>query len=144
MICNQANSSTLQFPTRSVKKSQSRNKFLAKGKCILMSSIFHWYGHTTVWTFEQSFVDFKLLHVWTFFNVKTLQVPIVTNINFLLTFSIHRPDKKVRRIDIVVTKEMLWSLTKFSQLILQQKVWRWDWRICMWILGLKGLRWNCG
>ena len=53
MICNQANSPTLLFPTRSVKKSPARSRFLAKGKCILMSSIFHWYGHTTVlniWT----------------------------------------------------------------------------------------------
>ena len=31
------------------------------------------------------------------------------------------------------------SLIKFSQLILQGNVWRSVWRICMWILGLKGL-----
>ena len=40
----------------------------------------------------------------------------------------------------MITKEkMLWSTIKFSQLILKGNVWRWGWRICMWILGLKGL-----
>ena len=29
---------------------------------------------------------------------------------------------------------------KFSQLILKGNVWRSVWRICMWILGLKGLK----
>ena len=33
---------------------------------------------------------------------------------------------------------MLRSLNKFSQLIFQGNVWRSVWRICMWILGLKG------
>ena len=33
---------------------------------------------------------------------------------------------------------MLRSLKKFSQLIFQGNVWRSVWRICMWILGLKG------
>ena len=36
---------------------------------------------------------------------------------------------------------MLWSFIKFSQLILKGNVWRSVWRICTWILGLKGLRW---
>ena len=35
---------------------------------------------------------------------------------------------------------MLWSAIKFSQLILEGNVWRSVWRICMWIMGLKGLR----
>ena len=35
---------------------------------------------------------------------------------------------------------MLWSAIKFSQLILKGNVWRSVWRICMWIMGLKGLR----
>ena len=40
----------------------------------------------------------------------------------------------------MITKEkMLWSTIKFSQLILKGNVWRSDWRICMWTLGLKGL-----
>ena len=40
----------------------------------------------------------------------------------------------------MITKEkMLWSAIKFSQLILKGNVWRSVWRICMWILGLKGL-----
>ena len=33
---------------------------------------------------------------------------------------------------------MLRSLKKFSELIFQGNVWRSVWRICMWILGLKG------
>ena len=41
----------------------------------------------------------------------------------------------------MITKEkMLWSFTKFFQLILKGSVWRSVWRICIWILGLKGLR----
>ena len=41
----------------------------------------------------------------------------------------------------MITKEkMLWSAIKFSQLILKGNVWRSVWGICMWILGLKGLR----
>ena len=32
------------------------------------------------------------------------------------------------------------SFIKFSQLILKGNVWRSVWRICMWILGLKGLK----
>ena len=40
----------------------------------------------------------------------------------------------------MITKEkMLWSTIKFSQFILKGNVWRSGWRICMWILGLKGL-----
>ena len=35
---------------------------------------------------------------------------------------------------------MLWSFIKFSQLIHEGNVWRSVWRICMWILGLKGLK----
>ena len=47
---------------------------------------------------------------------------------------------KVMRIYEMITKEkMLRSAVKFSQLILLGNVWRSVWRICMWILGLKGL-----
>ena len=47
---------------------------------------------------------------------------------------------KVMRINQMITKEkMPWSFIKFSQLILKGNVWRSVWRICMWILGLKGL-----
>ena len=35
---------------------------------------------------------------------------------------------------------MPWSFIKFSQHILWGNVWRSVWRICMWILGLKGLK----
>ena len=37
---------------------------------------------------------------------------------------------------------MPWSFIKFSQLIHEGNVWRLVWRICMWILGLKGLTWR--
>ena len=44
------------------------------------------------------------------------------------------------RVNQMITKEkMLWFIIKFSQLILQGNVWGSVWRICMWILGLKGL-----
>ena len=45
----------------------------------------------------------------------------------------------------MITKgKMPWSFIKFSQVILKGNVWRSVWRICMWILELKGLRkvWN--
>ena len=45
------------------------------------------------------------------------------------------------RINEMITKEkMPRSFIKFSQLILKGNVWRSVWRICMWILGLKGLK----
>ena len=41
----------------------------------------------------------------------------------------------------MITKEkMPGSFIKSSQLILKGNVWRSVWRICMWILGLKGLK----
>ena len=40
---------------------------------------------------------------------------------------------------MITIEKMLWSLIKFSQLIVKGNVWRSVWRICMWILGLKGL-----
>ena len=44
------------------------------------------------------------------------------------------------RINKMVTQEKRpWSYIKFSQLILKGNVWRSVWRICMLILGLKGL-----
>ena len=54
---------------------------------------------------------------------------------------IHRLSRPmVMRINKMINKEkMPWSLIKFSQLILKGNVWRSVWRICMWILGLKGL-----
>ena len=40
----------------------------------------------------------------------------------------------------MITKEkMRQCFIKFSQVILKGNVWRSVWRICMWILGLKGL-----
>ena len=48
---------------------------------------------------------------------------------------------KVTRINKMITKEkMPWSFIKFCQLILQKNVWISVWRICMWMLGLKGLK----
>ena len=47
----------------------------------------------------------------------------------------------VMRINEMITKEKMPRLfIKVSQLILKGNVWRSVWRICMWILGLKGLR----
>ena len=40
---------------------------------------------------------------------------------------------------MITIEKILWSLIKFSQLIVKGNVWRSVWRICMWILGLKGL-----
>ena len=41
---------------------------------------------------------------------------------------------------MITIEKIPWSFIKFSQLILRVDVWRSVWRICMWILGLKGLR----
>ena len=46
---------------------------------------------------------------------------------------------KSMRINKMITERKIWSVIKFSQLILKGNVWRSVWRICMWILGLKGL-----
>ena len=48
--------------------------------------------------------------------------------------------EKVMRVNKMITKEKIpWSFIKFSQLILKGNVQRPVWRICTWILGLKGL-----
>ena len=48
---------------------------------------------------------------------------------------------KVMRINKMISIEKIpWSFIKLSQLILKGDVWRSVWRICIWILGLKGLR----
>ena len=49
-------------------------------------------------------------------------------------------DKVIRINKMIVIEKISWSFIKFSQLILKGDVWRLVWRICMWILGLKGLR----
>ena len=49
-------------------------------------------------------------------------------------------DKVMRINKMIVIEKISWSFIKFSQLILKGDVWRSVWRICMWILGLKGLR----
>ena len=48
-------------------------------------------------------------------------------------------DKVMRINKMIIIEKIPWSFTKFSQLILKGNVWRSVWRICMWILGLKGL-----
>ena len=61
MICNQANSSTLQCPTRSVKKISVKEQIFSKRK--VYPDVINF---SLVWSynrFEQSFVDYKLLHV---------------------------------------------------------------------------------
>ena len=45
----------------------------------------------------------------------------------------------MRIIKMITLVKMLWSFIKFSQLILKGNVWGSVWRICMLILGLKGL-----
>ena len=63
------------------------------------------------------------------------------NINFLLRISIDCQEKWLWEINKIITKEtMPWSFVKFSQLILKGNVWRSDWRIWVWLLGLKGLK----
>ena len=48
---------------------------------------------------------------------------------------------KVMRINEMITKEkMPRSFIRVSQLIRKGNVWGSVWRICMWILGLKGLK----
>ena len=50
------------------------------------------------------------------------------------------PREMVTRVKKLITKwKMLWSIIKFSQLILKGDVWLLFWRICNWISGLKGL-----
>ena len=49
--------------------------------------------------------------------------------------------EKVTRISkMIIMGKVLWSLINFSSLIHEENVWTQVWRICMWILGLKG--WN--
>ena len=70
----------------------------------------------------------------------TLQVQMVTNINFLPKIFISCQEIRLWEFYEMITKEwMLWSAIKCSQLILKGNVWRLVWRICTWILGLKGL-----
>ena len=49
-------------------------------------------------------------------------------------------DKVMRINKMIIIEKIPWSFIKFSQLILKGDVWRSVWRICMWILGLKGLK----
>ena len=49
-------------------------------------------------------------------------------------------DKVMRINKMIIIEKIPWSFIKFSQLILKGDVWRSVWRICMSILGLKGLK----
>ena len=107
----------LVFP-RTVSSSTRNYEMITKGKMLLL------------------FIKFSQLI--SFFN------PLSAN-SYQKQFSpnnIHTLSRdKVMRINKMITKEkMPWSFIKFSQLILKGDVWRSVWRICMWILGLKGLR----
>ena len=58
---------------------------------------------------------------------------------------IHRLSRaKSMRINKMITKgKNLWSVSiKFSQLMFEGNVWRSVWRICIWIVGLKGLSYS--
>ena len=48
-------------------------------------------------------------------------------------------DKVMRINKMIIIEKIPLSFIKFCQLILKGDVWRSVWRICMWILGLKGL-----
>ena len=48
-------------------------------------------------------------------------------------------DKVMRINKMIIMEKIPLSFIKFCQLILKGDVWRSVWRICMWILGLKGL-----
>ena len=67
-------------------------------------------------------------------------IPMVTKHNFLLTISIDSQEQSLWELIKWSQGKNLWSFIKFSQLILQGNVWRSVWRICMWILGPKGLK----
>ena len=51
-------------------------------------------------------------------------------------------DKVMRINKMIILEKIPWPFIKFSQLILKGNVWRSVWRICVWILGLKGLIMN--
>ena len=44
---------------------------------------------------------------------------------------------------VITTEKIARSFIKFSQLIPKGDVWRSVWRMCIWILGLKGLSEKC-
>ena len=50
---------------------------------------------------------------------------------------------KVMRISKLITKENASILNQILSTILKRNGWRSLWRICMWILGLKGLKVTC-
>ena len=112
---------------------QSDQKFLAQFLSICdWTAIRQWVPWAIRWFDEKTYKVRIAL---------TLYVPIVTNSNFLLTMSVHCQEirlweyKKWSR-----KRECLDVFFNFSQLIVKGNVWRSVWRICMWILGLKGLK----
>ena len=65
----------------------------------------------------------------------------LTNINFLSAISICCQEKWLWELNKMITEEkMLWSVFKFSHLILKGNVYKSVWGIWMWKLGLKGLK----
>ena len=105
---------------RTVSSSTRNNEMITKGKMLLL------------------FIKFSQLV--SFFN------PLSAN-SYQKQFSpnnIHTLSRdKVMRINKMITLEKIpWSFSRFSQLIFLKEmyIWRSVWRICMWILGLKGLR----
>ena len=111
-----------------------RQDFSCKGKWLMPSRKRSDTGECFMHLWElQRKMDWRLCTMGTV--SLTLQVPVVTNINFLLTISICCQEK------------WLWELIKWSlkrkciDLLSnsQRNVWRLVWRIYMWILGLRGL-----
>ena len=106
------------------------------------------YLHESVWVLINSIIIYA-------FNSSSIKVVSYDKLFFTLTFNplssnsdqqqfspnhiLTLSRDKVMRINKIITKEkMPWSFIKFSQLLIKRNVWRPVWRICMWILGLKG------
>ena len=65
----------------------------------------------------------------------------MTNFLSLIIITRQYREEKVVKISEIFTKgKVLWSTIKFSQLFLSGKVRKFIWRICIWILGLTGLK----
>ena len=68
-----------------------------------------------------------------------LYFPRLTNINFLLTTLQDHQESRLWELLNWLPKREYFDLKQILSAILKRNVWRSVWRICMWILGLKGL-----
>ena len=83
---------------------------------------------------ECSAKSYSLILCWTLLSPKSDQQKFSPN--DIRTFS---RDKVMRTNKMIPNEKIPRSFIKFPQLILKGNVWRSVWRLCMWILGLKGL-----